>query len=98
MNDDAMKYRSSDGHPLSAAQIARLDGIEARAGDGDDIPETSDAAWATAVRGRFASAVAAPVAVRLDADVSAWLRSQGTDPGATINRILRERMRAEKPG
>ena len=52
MNGDNTKYHVSDGHPLTTAEIARLDAIEARLGNTVAIPETSDAAWATAVRGK----------------------------------------------
>jgi hypothetical protein len=51
MNENATKYRSFDGSPLTPSEIARLDEIEGRLGDSDEIPETSDNAWATAVRG-----------------------------------------------
>ena len=93
MSDDATKYRTSDGSVLTAAEIVRLDEIEARLGDSDEIPETPDEAWASAVRGKHTRA--APVPVRLDPDVLAWLRLQGPSRSDAINRILRERMAAE---
>ena len=95
MNENATKYRSSDGSPLTPPEIARLDAIEARMGDSDAIPETSDDAWATAVRGKHAKAMEAAILVRLDAEVMAWLRAKGPGYQTEINRILREKMEAE---
>jgi uncharacterized protein (DUF4415 family) len=95
MNENATKYRSSDGHPLTPTEIARLNEIEARLGDSDTIPETSDDAWATAVRGKHAKAMEAAILVRLDAEVMTWLRRKGPGYRAEINRILREKMAAE---
>jgi uncharacterized protein (DUF4415 family) len=95
MNDGATKYRSSDGSPVTQAEIARLDEVEARPGDSDEIPEASDDAWATAVRGRHAKAMEAAISIRLDAEVMAWLRRKGPEYQSEINRILREKMAAE---
>jgi len=64
-------------------------------GDSDAIPETSDDAWATAVRGKHAKAMEAAILVRLDAEVMAWLRAKGPGYQTEINRILREKMAAE---
>lgn len=61
MNEDSTKYRTADGTPLTSAEIARLEALEARIGDIDDIPETSDAAWATAQRGKHAEAARAAI-------------------------------------
>ena len=49
MSEDATKYHTSDGRALTPSEIARLDAIETRLGDSDEVAETSDAAWATAV-------------------------------------------------
>jgi uncharacterized protein (DUF4415 family) len=95
MNDDNSKYHVSDGGTLTPAEAARLDELEARLGASVDIPETSDAAWAMAIRGRHADATEAAIAIRLDADVLAWLRAKGPGYRAEISRILRERMLQE---
>jgi uncharacterized protein (DUF4415 family) len=80
---------------LTPSEIARLDEIEARLEDSDEIPETSDGAWATAVRGKHSAAMQGTVSVRLDADVLDWLRRKGPGYQDEINRLLRERMQAE---
>ena len=69
--------------------------MEARLQASDDIPETSDAAWATAVRGRHAKAMEAAISVRLDAEVLAWVRAKGPGYSTEINRSLREKMLSE---
>ena len=95
MNGNTTKYPTSDGSALTPSEIARLDEIEARLGDSDEIPETSDDAWATSVRGKHAKAMEAAISIRLDAEVMAWLRAKGPGYQAEINRILREKMAAE---
>jgi uncharacterized protein (DUF4415 family) len=96
MNEDDTKYHTSDGSVLTAAEIARLDEVEARVGESDDVPETSDAAWATAVRGKHYRVMAKDaIPIVLDPDVRAWLRAKGPGFQTEVNRILRERMLAE---
>jgi uncharacterized protein (DUF4415 family) len=96
MNEGDTKYHTSDGSVLTPPEIARLDEIETRLGESDDIPETSDAAWAASVRGKHTkSTVAVTVSIHLDPDVQAWLRAKGPGYQTEVNRILRERMLAE---
>jgi uncharacterized protein (DUF4415 family) len=95
MSGDATTYQTSDGSSLTPSEIARLDTVETGPGESDDIPETSDAAWATAVRGRHANAMEAAISIRLDAEVLAWLRAKGPGYSTEINRILREKMLSE---
>jgi uncharacterized protein (DUF4415 family) len=96
MNENAMKYQTSDGRVLTPAEIARLDEIEARLGESDDTAEISDAAWTTAVRGKHYKAAAMDtIPIRVDPDVRAWLRAKGPGYQAEVNRMLRERMLAE---
>jgi len=96
MNEDDTKYHTSDGRILTVAEIARLDEIEARLGESVDVPETSDAAWATAVRGKhYMAMVKDAVPIILDPDVRAWLCAKGPGFQTEVNRILRERMLAE---
>jgi uncharacterized protein (DUF4415 family) len=96
MNDESTKYHVSDGVALTPEETERLDAIEARFGDDTDIPETSDAAWAGATRGKHAGNAQIGISVNLDADVAAWLRQKGPGYRREINRILRERMLRER--
>jgi uncharacterized protein (DUF4415 family) len=95
MSEDNTKYHVSDGRTLTPAEIARLDEIEARLGDDEEIPEISDAAWATARRGKHARPKREAISIELDADVVAWLRGKGPGYQTEIGRILRERMLQE---
>ena len=60
--------------------------------DTSDIPETVD--WAGAVVGKFYRPVKEAVSLRLDADILAWLRSQGSGYQTRINDLLRNAMKA----
>jgi uncharacterized protein (DUF4415 family) len=48
--------------------------------------------WANAVVGKFYRPIKQPIALRLDADVIAWLKSTGTGYQSRINEILRREM------
>ncbi|MGC1870422.1 MAG: BrnA antitoxin family protein [Acidobacteriaceae bacterium] len=63
--------------------------------DTSDIPELPPAAWKTAVRGKWYRPVKQPVSIRLDADVLAWLKSQGSGYQTKVNIFLREKMLKE---
>ncbi|MGB8480831.1 MAG: BrnA antitoxin family protein [Acidobacteriaceae bacterium] len=63
--------------------------------DTSDIPELPPGAWKTAVRGKWYRPVKRPVSIRLDADVLAWLKSQGSGYQTKVNIFLREKMLKE---
>jgi len=58
--------------------------------DTSDIPEVAD--WRRAVVGKFYRPIKKSLTIRLDADVLAWLKSQGTGYQTRINAILRGAM------
>jgi uncharacterized protein (DUF4415 family) len=58
--------------------------------DTSDVSEVSD--WSKAVVGKFYRPIKAPVTLRLDADVLAWLKSQGPGYQTRVNALLREAM------
>lgn len=58
--------------------------------DTSDIPEVKD--WNKAVVGKFYRPMKEPVTIRLDADVVAWLKSQGPGYQTRINALLRQAM------
>ena len=60
--------------------------------DTSDIPEVRD--WSKAVVGKFYRPIKEPVSLRLDADVLAWLKSEGPGYQTRINTVLREAMTA----
>jgi uncharacterized protein (DUF4415 family) len=71
-------------------EIARLAVLSAEDIDTSDIPELRD--WSGAVVGKFYRPIKEPVTIRLDADVLAWLKSQGRGYQTRINYLLRRAM------
>ena len=61
--------------------------------DLSDIPEVRD--WAGAAVGKFYRPIKKPLTLRLDADVLAWLKSQGKGYQTRINQILRAAMMSQ---
>ena len=55
-----------------------------------DIPEIID--WSGAVVGKFYRPIKKSLTIRVDADVLAWLRSQGKGYQTRINQLLRAAM------
>lgn len=60
--------------------------------DDSDIPPLDDAFWKNAVHNPFYKPTKTSTTVRVDADVLAWLKSQGKGYQTRINAILREAM------
>ena len=60
--------------------------------DFSDIPPLDEAFWKNAVRNPFYKPTKTSTTVRVDADVLAWLKSQGQGYQTRINAILREAM------
>ena len=71
-------------------ELAALKRVRDYAIDTSDIPETAD--WSKAVVGKFYRPIKKPLTIRLDADVLAWLKSQGRGYQTRINAILRGAM------
>lgn len=63
--------------------------------DTSDLPEMTDAQLAEMEQGRFYRPVKQQITARLDADVLAWLKSQGRGYQTRMNAILRREMMAE---
>lgn len=63
--------------------------------DTSDIPPVLD--WSRAVVGKFYRPIKKPLTIRLDADVLAWLRSQGKGYQTRINALLRSKMETAGP-
>ncbi|MEO6804938.1 MAG: BrnA antitoxin family protein [Edaphobacter sp.] len=94
-----VSFRREPGTPLTKrerAEIEKLVRIPEHEIDTSDIPEWSDEMWKRAVRGRFYRPIKKAVSLRLDADVIAWLKKDGKGYQTRANRVLREKMLAEK--
>ena len=78
---------------LSRKQKKELRALVARPDreiDLTDIPEIID--WSGAVVGKFYRPIKKSLTIRVDADVLAWLRSQGKGYQTRINQLLRAAM------
>jgi len=73
-----------------AKQLAALSKMKDQDIGLSDIPEITD--WSNAVRGKFYRPVKQSLTIRLDADVLAWLKSQGSGYQTRINSLLRNAM------
>lgn len=73
------------------AQVAALPDDQI---DFSDIPEITE--WSNAVVGTFYRPIKKPLTIRIDADVLAWLKSQGAGYQTRINRLLRQIMMARR--
>lgn len=87
--------------PVTEKQRARMRALAARPDseiDTSDIPELTAEQWKKAVRGGMYKPVKTQVTARLDADVVAWLKSQGDGYQTRMNAILRREMLAAARG
>lgn len=96
---ETVRFRldAADLPPLSKAQKAELEALNALAErdiDYGDDPALDEDFWRNARRGRFYKPLKQQVTARLDADVLAWLKSQGKGYQARMNAILRREMLA----
>ncbi len=89
-------YRRIPGTPLTPRQIKQLKALEGRPIDTSDIPELPASAWKDAVRGKLYRPVKRAVSLRLDSDVIAWLKKDGRGYQTRANKLLREKMLADK--
>jgi uncharacterized protein (DUF4415 family) len=80
--------------PITAARLAEMKARAARPVDTSDIPEMTDEQFKTAVRSRFHRPRKAQITAKVDADVLAWLKSQGKGYQSRLNAILRREMLA----
>lgn len=90
-----VEYTPETLPPLTDAQsreIRRLSAGPNYEPDTSDIPELSDAQLADAKRGVFYRPVKKQITARVDADVLAWLKSDGKGYQSRMNAILRQAM------
>jgi uncharacterized protein (DUF4415 family) len=94
-----VSFRREPGTPLTKrerAELEKLARMPEHEIDTSDIPELPASAWKDAVRGKFYRPVKRAVSLRLDADVIAWLKKDGKGYQTRANRVLREKMLADK--
>jgi uncharacterized protein (DUF4415 family) len=91
----SMELDPANPAPLTRKQKAELAALAEMPDekiDYSDIPAKPAGFWAGAVRGGLYRPVKHQLTVRIDADVLAWLRSQGTGYHGRLNQILRSAM------
>ena len=84
--------------PLTRGQKAKLTALAEMPDnqiDYSDIPRLPASFWNSAVRGGLYRPVKRQLSVRIDADILAWLRSQGSGYHSRLNEILRAAMLKE---
>jgi uncharacterized protein (DUF4415 family) len=95
-----VRYKRSEIPPLTAQRQTELAALAQRPDseiDYSDIPPLDDDFWNNAAPSPFYRPVKKPLSVRIDADVIAWLKSQGAGYQSRINAILREAMMHAAP-
>jgi uncharacterized protein (DUF4415 family) len=93
-----ISYELKPGQPVTARQKREVRSLMAMPEDQidtSDIPELPPDAWKHAVSGRWYRPVKKAVSIRLDADVLAWLKAQGSGYQTRVNDLLRRRMLKE---
>ena len=73
-------------------EIEALAAMPDEAIDTSDIPVLDDNFWKKAKRNRFYHPDKETMTIQLDAEILAWLKSQGAEYQARINEILRAAM------
>ena len=95
MQTKIVSYTLDTLPPLTEEDRASLRALAARPDseiDLSDAPEMTDEEWKNAERGHFYRPVKRQITARVDADVLAWLKSQGNGYQSRINAILRREM------
>ena len=95
MQTKMVSYTLDTLPPLTEQDRASLRALAARPDseiDLSDAPEMTDEEWKNAERGHFYRPVKRQITARVDADVLAWLKSQGKGYQSRINAILRREM------
>ncbi len=90
-----VRFKQGELPPLTAAERAELKALAALPDDTidySDIPPLDESFWARAVPNPFFKPVKTHASVRIDADVMAWLKSEGKGYQTRMNAILREAM------
>lgn len=90
-----VRYKRNELPPLTEERKAELKALAEKSDsaiDYSDIPPLDEMFWARAVPNPFYKPVKTHASVRIDADVMAWLKSQGKGYQTRLNAILREAM------
>ena len=86
----ALKGKPTKARTKRDPELAALVALRDKDIDTSDISEVTD--WSKAVVGKFYRPIKEPVTLRLDADVLAWLKSEGPGYQTRVNALLRDAM------
>lgn len=95
MSTKMVSYTLETLPELTEADLAELEALAARPDseiDLSDAPELSAEQWKHGIRGSFYRPVKRQITAHVDADVLAWLKSQGKGYQTRLNAILRREM------
>ena len=84
------KATKTQAKDTKVKEIAALRRMKDQAIDTSDLPQMTN--WTGAEIGKFFRPIKKPLTIRLDADVLAWLKSQGKGYQTRINTLLRKAM------
>ena len=87
----ATRIRTAKAQDKEIAALRRLKDEDI---DLSDIPEITD--WSKGVVGKFYRPIKKPLTIRVDADVLAWLKSQGKGYQTHINAVLKGYVEAQR--
>ena len=101
MNEESMKTvyyerKPGDLSENSRRELEALAAMPDEAIDYSDIPKQNPKDWENAKCFHDVFPTGKTVMLRLDRDISAWLEASGPGSDAMANRVLRERMTAER--
>jgi uncharacterized protein (DUF4415 family) len=92
MSTKMVSYTLETLPELTEADLAALAARPDSEIDFSDAPELTAEQWKKGIRGAFYRPVKRQITARVDADVLAWLKSQGKGYQSRINAILRREM------
>lgn len=90
-----VRYKQSELPSLTEERKAELKAMAEKPDseiDYSDIPPLDEAFWARAVPNPFFKPVKTHISMRIDSDILAWLKSQGSGYQTRANTLLREAM------
>jgi uncharacterized protein (DUF4415 family) len=87
-----VRFKRSEIPVMSKEREAELKALSERVSDAMVVDALDDDFWAKAAPSPFYKAKKVHASIRIDADVIAWLKSQGKGYQSKINSILRAEM------
>lgn len=87
-----IRYTADELPKATPEELKKIDAIKDEDIDCSDIPELTETFWQYAEQGKNRRPKQQQVTVKIDADVLAWLKSQGKGYQTRLNAILRQSM------